>query len=69
MVRSEARDLVKRVRHQRSCVHMKVRNVGVRRVGLYDVCMRERGGWGRQGCGIEVPIDKNLLSTINKNAY
>ena len=25
-------------------------------VGLYAVCMRERGGWGRGGCGVRNTI-------------
>jgi hypothetical protein len=47
MVTPEARDLAKRGRHQRTCVDMKVRSVGVRRVwdcvAMYVVSIRERG--------------------------
>ncbi len=45
VVTPEARDLVRRERNQRTCVHVNVRSVGVGRVGVCMLCtsVREEG--------------------------
>jgi hypothetical protein len=33
-------------------------------VGLYDVCVRERGGWGREGYGLRNDISVVILDIL-----
>jgi hypothetical protein len=60
MVTPEARGLARHARHQRTCVHMKVRSVDVGRVWdcMLCTCMSEKGGDG-EGESSEAP---SLLS-------